>query len=129
MCFLILTDSKAYGEELTASKDIVCYKMLEKSIGGEVYMSPYQNELYFKINTKAKSITKTSSLIASPWTSQINIGLHTYSNKKYARKKLCTDRAFFKAIIPKGSKYYYNPEDSEYVSDKLIVETTPLKSI
>ena len=127
MCFYIDTCSPKYKNSIIADKDIVCYKLLD--LEEEHYESPYQSEFYFIENTKKKSVTKSTEFSCGYILDEINKGLHTYSNKKYAFSKLGNYSLpmVFKAIIPKGSEYYYNSERHEYVSTKLTVYTNPIK--
>jgi hypothetical protein len=57
-------------------------------------------------------------------------GLHTYSDKDYAimsskSKQNIFANSIYEAYIPKGTQYYYNSINKEYISEKLIVK--PIK--
>jgi hypothetical protein len=118
MCFYIHSE---HQEVKIATKDIVCYKILQKTINNNL-TSPYQNALYFtKANThpvikkvKAFSFCKYNS-------NDIEAGLHSYSALHQARKTGKFGNNIHKAIIPKGTKYYYNPTYKQYVSLELKV--------
>lgn len=118
MCFNI---HSKHPEEKTAKKNLVCYKILEGK-GKKSFISPFQQKRYdltpkkiFKAN--ASKLNKHGSIYT------IERGLHSYSNLKYATKKAKCDEhdynRLIQFVIPKGSKYYYNPLDQEYVSLQL----------
>jgi len=113
MCFII--DAK-HSEEKIAKKDIVCYKRLMISPTGN-FLSPYQLKPY-KLNILCRSKLELSSY------NTICVGIHSYSCKKKATS--CLNRVYFevlaKGIIPKGSRYYYNPIRHEYVSNRIILK-------
>ena len=53
---------------------------------------------------------------------QINKGLHSYTTYSKAQKENFLQGAeIVRCIIPKGAKYYYNPDYKEYVSNYLII--------
>ena len=113
MCFIIHPN---HPDVKIATEDLICLKQLEKR--GHYYTSPIQNMKYFteyRKTPKEISINKFSKRNV-----EINEGLHSHNkyNNYYA--------LFFKAIIPKGTKFYYNPMTNEYVSLKLIVDITPV---
>ena len=117
MCF-----NKQVGKNWNAkiaTEDIQCYKELRK--GNECYYSPCMIDRYFTLNQEG--CEKESSFDYDHMHfSSLEHGLHTYSNKKYAiRCNSCHGRIIFNAIIPKGTLYYYNPNDHVYISEKLIV--------
>ena len=110
MCFVI---SSKYPEEKIAGKDIVCYKRLERSTGG--FLSPYQGKFY-NLNKLYRSKLECSSCHT------IDVGLHSYSCKKRAKYCRVPGEVVTKGIIPKGSRYYYNSYNHEYVSNQIIVQ-------
>ncbi len=128
MCFIIHKD---HSEPKKAEKDITCYKRLHRN-----YVAPYQNFQY------RKDLEYKSTIIS--YGASINEGLHSYSNSykalyittpfEFAPYTYCLKLLLkiFKKIytggdivvickIPKGSTYYYNPIENEYVSDRLKV--------
>lgn len=111
MCFII--DTK-YPEEKIAKKDIVCYKRLEVLYPNGRFSSPHQGKRY-KLNILYRSELKPSSY------NTIKIGLHSYSCKKRAEHYRAFGEVVTKGIIPKGSRYYYNPIMHEYVSNQIII--------
>jgi len=136
MCFFIHKD---YPNPLIASKNIPCYKLLdicdcgidigvwENKIKKGDIISPYQNTLYFKRKkwyrkTKDKVLMLVDSLHLSNKyiVYTIDRGLHSYSTEEVARSNKY-DHKVYKAIIPIGTTYYYNPLSKEYVSEALEV--------
>ena len=119
MCFYIHSE---HQKVKIATEDIICYKLLDNDIINNNLTSPYQNALYFtKANThpvikkvKAFSFCKYNS-------NDIERGLHSYSSLDMAKKYSQFGYSIHKAIIPKGTQYYYNPAHNEYVSLKLKV--------
>ena len=110
MCFIIHPDHK---EKKTATEDIVCYKILRTDL-----VSIYYNYQY-----KIGKLAKSSLLYNSFMVDIITDGLHSYSDLIKAQKRRSySTRTIYKAIIPKGAKYYYNPHDKEYVSNQLIIQ-------
>lgn len=51
-------------------------------------------------------------------------GLHSYSTYNQALACRYFNSKVYKAVIPKGTEYYYNPKTKEYVSLKLEVYRT-----
>ena len=49
----------------------------------------------------------------------IERGLHSYSEPIIALSRCWGNEVVVKCIIPKGSIYYFNPVDKEYVSNQL----------
>lgn len=110
MCFFI---HKNHKEKKIANRDITCYKYLYNS-----FRSPYQGRLY-KLNKLYKSsITVNIDLYMIPI---ITKGLHSYSCKRFAIGHGYGE-ILVKGIIPKGSKYYFNPDGHEYVSNQIILK-------
>ena len=124
MCFLI---HPKHQKVKIAEKDITCYKILRKIESSPfdnnyLYISPCQHELYFKVDGKEviKEVEEFGKPALFP---EINEGLHSYSSKKKAKDdcNFNKDYKIFRSIIPKGTPYYYNPTEEEYVSLKLKV--------
>ncbi len=112
MCFYV---SKKHPDKKIAKRDISCYKVVELSETPDLFISSYQGFPYIlgKLYCIQGTLFKMAGLIHS--------GLHAYSNKR----KLCfffSDETTVKCIIPKGSEYYYNPKDGEYVSNQIIIK-------
>ena len=108
MCFTVHKD---YPNQLIAETDIKCYKFLQPSRSNSYkIISPIQHAIYFK-NILHRKITKKISEFGIENNRyhgiEINEGLHSYSEPKIG---------YYKAIIPKGTPYYYDPRADEYVS-------------
>jgi hypothetical protein len=123
MCF----DISPYSDAVQiAEKDIVCYKRLlpryDFRNNLKFIQSPYQDEIYFKRGGSSKYINKkVKEFTFNKNHSSIFQGLHTYIDLKYAKNRTDRHEELHKAIIPKGTKYYYNNYRGEYVSLKLRV--------
>ena len=136
MCFNINSD---YPEAQTAETDIICYKVLEKD--DDTLVSPYEKELYFKKGNTVIKEVKDFGIKDN----KIFEGLHSFSSLTSALKSIeiikeefyisdffihkISDFFIHKAIIPKKTKYYYNPLTEEYVSLKLKVWRKALEKI
>ena len=110
MCFFIHENHK---EKKIANRDITCYKYLYNS-----FRSPYKGKLYRLNKLYRSSICITMTICKTPI---ITRGLHSYSCKRFAIKNGYGE-ILVKGIIPKGSKYYYNPDRHEYVSNQIILQ-------
>lgn len=120
MCFYKVDDGK-YTDVQVAAEDIKCYKLLLYSDKEQV-ISPYRYMLYFKKNSKVLSVTKRAKFSEyHEHNIEISEGLHSYSNKKWILKNTIYTDCIYDAIIPKGTRYYYNKNRHEYVAEKLIV--------
>jgi hypothetical protein len=121
MCFTI-SDVIGFRKEKIAKKDIKCYKVLYYSSCNSTAIAPFRETRYFN-NDIEKEVTKEALL--DIFNGHIYEGLHSYSNKSAIKKaKLDKKRRGYytcNAIIPKGTKYYYNPFKHQYVSEKLTV--------
>ncbi len=105
MCFYIDPNNK---KPKIAEKDIVCWKALIKTDGK--YVSSWFSFEY-EVNT-------LYSRGRFGWldTAMIGYGYHSYSIRGYAYIGRGHKETVRKFIIPKGTKYYYNSRDKEYVS-------------
>lgn len=116
MCFYIHNKHKKVK---IAEKNITCYKRLENH-SPKYFRSPIQKYKYEK-----GSLYYEDSLGLRRGFPVIEVGIHSYSTLEEARDNW-TDYGYkiVKCTIPKGSKYYYNPDYSEYVSDHLKIGNT-----
>ena len=141
MCFNI-SENKRHINVKIARRNIPCYKLLEKD--GRHYRSPHYEELYFDNydphypkNKVVEVRKKVKNFQICSWGTERSItqGLHSYSIPSAAQSDLLlanrrdliyysNSRRLFKAYIPKGTKYYYNPVEKEYVSLELVVVKT-----
>lgn len=114
MCFFI----DVYHQMVkTAKTNIVCWKRFD--IGKE-YCSPIQGFEY------KKGIVYYEDRFNEHALYMVNTGLHSYSTEKKAKREKYSDEKIVQCIIPKGSKYYYNSYEEEYVSDHLFIGTKKL---
>lgn len=124
MCFIVHPE---YPDPLVTEQDIVCFKVgyeAEISLFGGYFTSEYRGYKYRLkrlqplVELCLYNNTKTGTI-------EINKGYHSYhplhpfaQSGFDATSKFCLVRC----IIPKGSQYYYNPNDQEYVSDQIIAQ-------
>lgn len=107
MCFYI--DSK-YPAEQIAKEDISVYKVILRE-----NLSYWQDFLY----TPNTLYVLDSELSVHEYYETIDKGFHSYSTLQEARYNdgICCKTVLF--TIPKGTKYYYNEDDSVYVSNSI----------
>lgn len=106
----------------TAKKDIICYKIFFKHKNKKYFESIVQGFKYEKgCLYYEKGLNKDSKIKAESGRRNdfIEIGLHSYDSTNNFRLTIFSWDYLVKCIIPKGAKYYYNPEEGEYVSDHL----------
>jgi hypothetical protein len=109
MCFYI---HPKHPSKKIANRDIVCYKCLWDN-----FRSPHQCKFY-----KLNKLYRSPITIDTLWDFTITRGLHSYSYKRFAIRQMGYNGILVKGIIPKGSKYYYNPDRHEYVSNQIILQ-------
>lgn len=109
MCFIIHNN---HPKEKIANRDIVCYKRLRDN-----FRSPYMNRLY-----ELNKLCKSSITIEKYCSAIITEGLYSYSCKRHTTSQMNSHEILVKGIIPKGSKYYFNPDSHEYVSNQIILQ-------
>ena len=128
MCFYI-SHQKGLGKKQIATKNIPVYKVLRRYnhalIG--IYITEYT---YFDDRTTKKEILHESELIRDPGM-MINKGLHSCSTIRIASNIIDVHGCgtIIQAYIPIGATYYYNPNEEEYVSNKLVVYTSKDKRV
>lgn len=113
MCFII---SKNYPNELTAEKDIVCWKLLlKKKINGKIrYFAPimdYYEYIPYKLQKELKLVDDKYG--------NIYVGYHSFISRDIAL--LMTWHGGLVAhrfIIPQGARYYMN--NKVYISSNII---------
>ena len=126
MCFIIREKQRLK----IAKKDITCYKVVKlKGINQykgvlKSYVKNFKydlNTLYPKIDNFEISIHYYNTLKYSKNRGVINEGYHSFSNYNKAIGWLnpFVDSIVIKCIIPKGSKYFYDPIGEECVSDQI----------
>lgn len=119
MCFHLNKISSK--KSLKAKKDIICYKILSWNNKSPNYKYKY---LIGVTQPKIKLIV----LNGHDELNYINNGYHSYSSYLQGIKHLwCYSESYLsykhfslrKFIIPKGTKYYFSEDDSEYVSETI----------
>lgn len=119
MCFFAI---KKYGKIKIAHKDIVCYKTLMYNMQSFwKYHQYYFDKLEPKL--RLKNVCSDKEFV------RIEEGYHSFSTEEkvmaeyehwsYSYKNLIQ---MVKCIIPKGSRYYYDPDTSSYVSNQIIIK-------
>lgn len=123
MCFYI---HPKHPKVKIAKRDITCYKVVfppsfciyRSSVTGFRYILGKQ----YTVGPQEKEFVRERDY----WSNEIEpfkIGggaFHSFSNKK---KIKCFPRVWsrIKCIIPKGSRYYYNPDYKEYCSNAIML--------
>lgn len=124
MCFYI---HPAHSEVKIAEEDIECYKILDSVvINYPIMISPYQKEVYFRKGGSSEYVIKEVKKFGFDETGNIHEGLHTHSTLETADNQRGWSERVYKAIIPKGTKYYYDPDKKEFVSLKLKIYRKPI---
>jgi hypothetical protein len=125
MCFY-KSKTKGFTRVKIAEKNIVCYKVCNRKKKNTI-KSIYRDFLYTQ--GKTYEVEKFGGF----WydVRLINVGLHSYSTFEEAvnYREGSRDERVCKFIIPKGTKYYENPDRLEYVSLRIkFVEVLVLKT-
>ena len=107
-------------EPLIAKKDIIVYKDLEFDYNNDCKVSPFRYMKYefgklYKSGLKSKPVTR----FGSDRNIEVTIGLHSHLEEGITNKQPWGK--FYKAIVPKGARYYIDELEYLCVSDKLIV--------
>lgn len=107
-------------DPLIAKRDIICYKLVEKSIETDKYRSFY---LYSPVELNTYYYSKLINEYACSYYNKINFGLHSFTSKKQAIKYAKRASLFpnnmgeiIKCIIPAGSEYYKGKTDNNFSS-------------
>lgn len=117
-----------------AKKDIVCYKIIER-ISNNEYKSPYQgDEIIFNKTIIASKPPKKFNIMPDvdidlKTINDYYIGegfIHAFIATRDARNHyyyfLCREGAtIVKCIIPKGSRYFVNIDNTEICSDRMMI--------
>ena len=118
MCFYIHFE---HAEPKIAEKDIYCYKYLRKSSSKKKNKRKYLFSPYRRFKWEKGEIYDTK---LETWEYTIKQGFHTCTTRKSCRKRFAYGKTYT-CVIPWGSTYYYNPDEEEYVSDRLVVLKYP----
>ena len=115
MCFHI---HSSYLEELTAKEDIACYKLLYPSLRSICEGYQYSLNTIFELNhdLRVDQDQDYGGTITKGYHSYTTIEATLASNLRHSMHEI------FACIIPSGSKYYYNPDREEYVSNQIIIK-------
>lgn len=123
MCFNTTKKSKPK----IASEDILCWKVLKRKRTKKGYGAKFNNtgihpNLYYMPGEKQEpiKIRKEKSCFGED-EYEINKGYHSYTSEAKARIGKEREEKVFLFIIPKGTKYYHNIWDCEYVSETIIM--------
>lgn len=125
MCFRIDENDP---DKRIAKRDIVCWKVVDinKIMSSVLFKSMYKDYVY-KFDTEYYD-ESSLEIEKEPWddTKLINKGFHSYKSQptEYAYNN-CTNhilknsQVLVECYIPKGSEYYINLKEGEYVSDSI----------
>ena len=109
MCFIIDFN---HQKQLVADKDIICYKRSDKYTDNKTFIPEWYCDFVYKLGKRYKTrIHEDDGFISK--------GFHSYSSTKRFTQFAYR---YVECIIPKGSKYYFNPTDMEYVSNQIIIK-------
>jgi len=131
MCFTI---SQSYPNEMIASNRIPCYKVLYRRYYGTIVAPVYSATVYFGRFFPLWRKKIQSAIEFGLSTNKIEAGLHSFSTYPMAHSAAASFAGLwggqyetYRAYIPKGARYWYNPHRGEYVSDKLVVSRRRVK--
>lgn len=124
MCFFI--HSKHPGEKIT-KQDITCYKTFDSDARSQNQYGKYVRSMHRSFNYKIGVLYELDGYmnVIYNWfwnRKVIDVGLHSHTNLNSAKIDALNDGLIYECIIPKGSRYYYNPQTEEYVSDQIIIK-------
>lgn len=120
MCFYIHPD---YPNPLVAEQDIPCFKIgveAKVMLGGGCFTSEFRGYVY-----ELKKLQPKIEVCPSEDHWAIYKGYHSFSpDHPEAQFPFRADSVYclVKCTIPKGSQYYFNPRDQEYVSSRIIAQ-------
>lgn len=114
MCFII---DRRHASAIVADRNIKCWKVLYKANGR--YFPYIQDKVCeYKPGTTMSSVSFTYNTMGT----SIYAGYHSYTTRILAKRNLTVFRGpgvIRKFTIPKGTKYYYNEEHGEFVSETI----------
>lgn len=121
MCFKV---HYAHTDFKIAKKNIICYKI---GYGDQDYFVSLGRHYIYKRNVPTPKVALKK--YKSPLYEAIDEGYHSFSDLSYVVDILIQNKItefaslrIGKFIIPKGAKFYYNPEEKEYVSNTIIFQ-------
>lgn len=107
MCFYIHPDFK---EVRVAKEKIECFKILRYNLRSPYYKFQYVLNKRYRLRKKLEVLYYGLC---------IEKGFHSYSKKSKARNRCLNHSVIVRCVIPRGAKYYYNPDLHEYVSTQI----------
>ena len=108
MCFFIHPRHKKVK---TAKKRITVWKT------GKAIVDGFQT---LSFNYKYERGKTNKPVLLFVYDNIIDEGYHSYSTYSAAEDSCWTIEDVFELYIPVGARYYYNPEDNQYVSNKIV---------
>ena len=106
-----------------AKRDIICFKRLEKVRDGE-YVTPMQR---WKVKPGSTLVPDQSKpdITENGYKWQLNGGvIHCYSGYKLEAKEI----TLFKAIIPKGTRFWIQDDITQFAAEKLVLTNEQVDS-
>lgn len=131
MCWELESNRKRIVKIKTATHDIPVFKILNRDYSAKYRTSNYYNELktYRAKNSKGNTIRtlkikyiKYQTLLKEcyGYSAKIYVGLHSYNSFGVDTNYYEDDADIVvEFVIPKGTKYVFNPDKGEYVSLQL----------
>lgn len=124
MCFYL--HDKHPGEKI-AKKDITCYKVFDHNARSQNQHGKYVRSMHRRFNYKIGVLYELDGYMNAAYNwfwgvKTIEVGLHSFIDFRSAMSSMLSDELVYKCTIPKGSRYYYNPQTKEYVSDQIIIK-------
>lgn len=112
------------GEACTAEKDITCYKVVYPGdrwkLPANVFKSVVMDFQYKVGETYDEpEFRSTSALDVNTCSRLVFKGFHSYRKLSEATLWAMKWTIILKCVIPAGSRYFYDPDKTQYCSDKL----------
>ena len=117
MCFVI---HEKHPDKKIAKRDITCYKDV-LSHRNKQFVKSAVKEFAYRFNRLYRTRLDRERIKVFGELAPLNKGFHSTSNKKRNGLWWASDFSV-RCIIPKGSEYYYNPEEMEYISNQIIIK-------
>lgn len=123
-------ESRRFAEE-----DIICYKVVKRHLHSKELKGCFQSNYVYSFN-KVMEIKKHLVVKGIKTGEYIDEGFHSYAEKFKINHHLHTKKTGYrcrkdtalwiiipvKCVIPKGSFYFINKQNNEYVSDTIIIK-------
>ena len=119
MCF----DTTKRQRKSIAEEDIICWKTGYLLYHPAMFMPSYRHDFDYlpNITQEIVRLRKTKRVYGSGLIEfVITKGYHSYTTKEHAQLARASDEDIGMFIIPRGTAYYHNKEDKEYVSETII---------